>query len=65
MFKFDNVICDIRFEKMNKINNADNTDRVRKPKNSSLMINFNENSGVDYLEINTESTRKDDIYLLL
>ena len=55
MFKFDNVICDIKFEKMNKINNVDNTNRVRKSKNSLLIINSNKDLKINYFEINIKS----------
>ena len=65
MFKFDDIICDIKFEKVNKINDVNNINRVCKLKSFSLMINFDKNSRVDYLKINIELTRKNDIYLLL
>ena len=52
MFEFDNIIYNIKFEKMNKINNVNNINRVRKLKIFSLIINFNKNSRIDYLEIN-------------
>ena len=50
---------------MNKINNINNTNHIYKSKNFSLMINFNENSKINYLEINIKLTWKNNIYLLL
>ena len=65
MFKFDNMIYNIKFEKMNEINNVNNINRVYKLKNFSLIINFNKNLRIDYFEINIKLTRKNDIYSLL
>ena len=56
MFKFNNIIYNIKFEKMNKINDINNINRVYKSKNFSLMINFNENLKIDYFEINIKLT---------
>ena len=53
------------FENINKINSVNNINRAQKLKNFLLIINFNKDLRVDYLEINIKLTRNDNIYLLL
>ena len=50
---------------MNKINNVNNINRARKLKSSLLIINFNRDLRINYLEINIELTRNNNIYSLL
>ena len=59
MFKFDNVIYNIEFEKMNKINkinNVNNINRTRKLKIFSLIINFNKKIEINCFKINIKLT---------
>ena len=58
--KFENkdLICDIRLLKMIKINNVEDIKRVLKSKSSLLIINFDNDSKIDYFEIKMKSTQK-------
>ena len=50
---------------MIEVNDVEKIERALKSKNSSLMINFNNNSKIDCLEIKMKSTQKFEIKLLL
>ena len=56
MFKLNNIICDVKFERVNEIDDVDNINRARKSKSFLLIINFDKSSGVDCLEINIKLT---------
>ena len=47
----DNKICVIKLLKMIKISDVEEIKRVLKSKNFSLIINFNNDSKIDYFEI--------------
>ena len=50
---------------MIEINDVEKIGRALKSKNSSLMINFDNNSKIDCLEIKMKSTQKFEIKLLI
>ena len=52
----NNKVYVIRFLKMIEINDVEKIKRVLKSKNFSLMINFNNDSRIDYFEIRMKST---------
>ena len=54
----NNKVYIIKFLKMIKINDIEEIKRALKSKSSSLIINFNNNLKVDYLEIGMKSTQK-------
>ena len=54
-FKNDEIYI-IIFLKMIKINNVEKIKRILKSKNSSLIINFNNDSKIDYFEMKIKST---------
>ena len=55
-FKNKNLICDIRFLKIIKINNVENIKRILKSKIFSLTIDFNNDSRINYFEIKIKLT---------
>ena len=57
--KFENdETCVIRLLKMIKINDVEEIKRALKSKNSLLMINFDNDSKINYFEIKMKSTQK-------
>ena len=52
----NNKICVIKFLKMIKINDVEKIKRALKSKKSLLIINFNNDSKVNYLKIKIKST---------
>ena len=52
----NNEICVIKFLKMIKINDVGEIKRILKSKSFSLIINFNNDSKVDYFEIKMKLT---------
>ena len=58
--KFENkdLICDIKFLKVIKINDVENIERALKSKSFSLIINFDNDSKIDYFEIRMKLTQK-------
>ena len=64
--KFENnKIYVIKLLKMIKINDVEKIKRVLKSKSSLLIINFNNNSKINYFEIKMKSTQKFEIKSLL
>ena len=51
----DNEICVIRLLKMIKINDVEKIRRILKSKSFSLMIDFDNDSRIDYFEIKMKS----------
>ena len=57
--KFENnEICVIKLLKIIKINDVGKIKRALKPKSSLLIINFDNNSKIDYFEIKIKLTQK-------
>ena len=52
----NNEICVIRFLKIIKINDVEDIKRTLKSKSFSLIINFDNNSKINYFEIKMKST---------
>ena len=57
-FKNKNLICDVRLLKIIKINDVEDIKRALKPKSFSLIINFNNDSKINYFKIKIKSTQK-------